>query len=306
MTTRLTVIILTFNEERHIARAINSVRTIADKVIVVDSFSSDQTVSIAKALGAQVHQRAFVTQSDQFNWALDNLPITSDWIMRLDADEIIEGDLAATIYNQLSQLSPDIVGIMLHRKHIFMNRWIRHGGRYPLTLLRIWRIGTGRAEDRWMDEHIITSGGRNIVLQGGFADHNLQDLTYFTAKHNAYATREALDVILTRYGLRAKDQTVNEINAPTQTGAKRWLKERLFNKMPFWIGAASYFLFRYMIQLGFLDGRPGLVYHFLQGFWYRFLAGAKVTELEIAIDGACDDNERLERLSVATGYKLSN
>src|SRR6185369_17361847 len=138
-------------------------------------------------------------------WALDHAPITADWVMRLDADEVIEPELAGEIAERLSGLSPSIAGVNLKRKHIFMGRWIRHGGRYPLVLLRIWRRGFGRIEDRWMDEHMIVSGGRTVTLDGGFADHNLNDLTFFTDKHNKYATREAIDVLNRRLHLFCRD-----------------------------------------------------------------------------------------------------
>ena len=180
----VSVIILTYNESLHIARAIESVRAFSDEVLVVDSFSSDDTCEIARRHGALVVQHAFVNQAKQFQWALDNLPVTGNWTMRLDADEIIEADLAAQINTRLPTLDQDITGINFKRKHIFMGRWVRHGGRYPLQMLRLWRTGQGRIEDRWMDEHISVAEGRTITLEGGFADHNLHDLTFFTHKHN--------------------------------------------------------------------------------------------------------------------------
>ena len=169
----LAVIILTYNEERHIARALASVAGIASETIVIDSFSTDRTVELARANGAVVLQNKFVNQAKQFQWALDNAPISATWIMRLDADEVIEADLAARIRDELPRLNEEVVGVNLKRKHIFLGRWIRHGGRYPLVLLRIWRRGHGRVEDRWMDEHVVVWGGRTITFDGGFADHNL-------------------------------------------------------------------------------------------------------------------------------------
>jgi glycosyltransferase involved in cell wall biosynthesis len=155
----LTVVILTFNEARHIERSIASVVGFAFEVVVIDSFSSDDTVEIARRHGARVLQNRFVNQSQQFQWGVDNGNITTDWTMRLDADEVIEADLAAELVLTVPRLPQDIVGINFDRKHIFMGRWIRHGGRFPLRLLRVWRTNQGRVEDRWMDEHIVVSGG---------------------------------------------------------------------------------------------------------------------------------------------------
>lgn len=300
----LSVVILTFNEEIHIERALNSISSLADQVFVIDSYSTDNTVSIAKAHGAVVLQNKFVNQAKQFQWALDHADIQSEWIMRLDADEIIEPDLVSKIKHELSTLPSGVVGINLKRKHIFMNRWVRHGGRYPIILLRIWRNGHGRVEDRWMDEHVVVWGGATITLEGGFSDHNLHDLSYFTEKHNKYATREAIEILNQKYHLFPKDNSLTAEAASFQASIKRLIKEKIYNKMPFSVSALIYFLMRYFIQLGFLDGRPGLVYHFLQGYWYRFLVGAKAMELEKKISHLSDKQEILEELSRLTGHKL--
>jgi glycosyltransferase involved in cell wall biosynthesis len=301
---RITVVILTFNEERHLARAIDSVSEIAAEVLIVDSFSTDNTVAVAKSRGARVLQNRFINYSKQYQWALDAGDISTEWIMRLDADEVLEPDLVAEISHRLPTLSTDVVGINFDRKHIFMDRWIRHGGRYPLRLLRLWRRGHGRIEQRWMDEHIVVWGGEIITFRGGFADINLNDLSFFTDKHNKYATREALDVLSQRYGLFAQDKAFHDNIAPRQASAKRWVKEGFYNRLPFWAGPLGYFLYRYFIQLGFLDGRAGLIYHFLQGFWYRFLVGAKVVEFEKALVGSCSNSDRIARLVQLTGHTL--
>ncbi|MFC7292942.1 glycosyltransferase family 2 protein [Hirschia litorea] len=298
------VIILTYNEEQHIQRCIESVQSFASNIFVIDSFSKDKTVEIAKSLGATVLQNPWTNYSKQFQWGLDNAPITSDWIMRLDADEIIETDLAKKIRNRLPQLKENVVGINIDRKHIFLGKWIKHGGRYPLTLLRIWRRGKGRIEDRWMDEHIVVKGGKTIKISGGFSDCNLNDITFFTTKHNHYATREAIDVLNQKYALFERDEDLTEGNTPKQAASKRGFKEKLYNKLPFWVGPFVYFLYRYFLQFGFLDGREGLIYHFLQGFWYRFLVGAKIYEYERELIKVSDRSAMLKKLEEMTGHKL--
>lgn len=300
----VSVVILTYNEALHLERAIRSVQSFASQIIVVDSFSKDDTTAIAERCGAIVLQNPFVNQSVQFNWALDNAPITGDWILRLDADEIIEPDLANTISTQLPALPTDVVGVNLKRKHIFMGRWVRFGGRYPLLMLRLWRRDHGRVEDRWMDEHVVICGGRTVIFEGGFTDYNLNDLTYFTEKHNKYATREAIEVLNQRYGFFAKDEGLTSNSASGQAAIKRFIKEKVYNQIPFTLSALLYFLWRYIFQLGFLDGRSGLIYHFLQGYWYRFLVGAKVMEFEQALSIANSNAERLQLLERMTGLRL--
>ena len=303
----LAVVILTYNEEKHIARAIQSVQSFASQIFVIDSGSKDKTVEIAQENGAEVIQHPFINYAKQLQWALDHAPITAQWVMRLDADEIIEADLAQEIHQTLPVLPFDTVGVCLKLKRIFMNKWIRHGGLYPLTLLRIWRYGQGRIEDRWMDEHIILSAGNTITLNGSFADHNLNDLTFFTDKHNKYATREAIDVLNQKYHLFSrKSEGIDTRSTSTQAAIKRKVKEKIYNRMPFALSTFLYFLWRYIFRLGFLDGLPGLVYHFLQGYWYRFLVGAKIMELEKAISGMTDKKEILKEISRLTGHKLAD
>jgi glycosyltransferase involved in cell wall biosynthesis len=298
------VIILTHNEARHIQRALASVGSFAREIFVVDSFSTDGTPELARAHGAIVLQNKFINYAKQFKWALENAPITAQWIMRLDADEVIEDDLAARIHEKLPSLPDDVVGVNLKRKHIFLGRWIRHGGRYPLVLLRIWRRGCGRIEDRWMDEHIVVWGGRTTVFDGGFTDHNLNDLTFFTHKHNCYATREAIDIINQRRNLFPRDASLPTQASSLQAGVKRFIKEGVYNHLPYQIGAPAYFLYRLIFQLGFLDGREGLVYHGLQGLWYRFLVGAKVAELEAAIADLQDPAAIRSELRRLTGLAI--
>ena len=253
----LAVIILTHNEERHIGRALDALAPVAREVFVIDSFSTDRTVEIARERGATVLQNRFINYAKQFQWGLDNAPVTSAWVMRLDADEVVEPDLAAEIRAKLVSLPVDVQGVVLKRKHIFMDRWIRHGGRYPLLLLRIWRTGAGRIEDRWMDEHIVLSHGRTVTFDGGFADHNLNDLTFFTDKHNKYATREAIDILADRYDLYPRDRALTETDRLAQASWKRVAKEKIYNRLPFQVGPMAFFLYRYIVQLGFSTESPG-------------------------------------------------
>lgn len=302
----VTVVIVAFNEAIHISRAIASVRSFAREVLIVDSFSSDGTPNISEAAGARVLQRTFLNYSDQFQWALEHGGITTGWTLRLDADEVIEEDLAAEICRRLSTLSNDIAGVNFDRKHYFMGSWVRHGGRFPLRLLRLWRTGQGRIETRWMDEHIIVSGGRTVTFKGGFADRNEKDLTFFTAKHNSYATREAIDVLSRRHHLLPEDRSLTSASSSKQARSKRWFKENIYNRLPLWGGPLLYFVWRYICQLGFLDGRTGTIYHVLQGFWYRYLVACKIFEFERELSKCSGRDAKVTTLSRLTGYDLTS
>lgn len=300
--TSLAVLILTFNEEQHIERAIRSVRDVASEIVIVDSFSKDRTVEIAESLGARVHQRAWTNYADQFQWGLDNGGITSDWTMRLDADEYIDPDLADEMRERLPVLPAHVTGATLRLKRIFWNRHIKHGG-CGLTLLRLWRTGVGRIENRWMDEHIILSHGRVIPFKGRFSDHNLNDIGFFTTKHNGYATREAVDAVVREFGLHGDlDKIVFADNRAAW--AKKFVKEKIYYRLPFWISTPAFFLYRYILLGGFLDGVPGLVYHGLQGGWYRFLVGVKVQELRHAMRHATTNEQRAAIIFEQTGCRV--
>lgn len=276
----ITIIILTFNEELHIRRAIESASRIANEVIVVDSYSTDQTINIALELNARVLQHPFVNHAQQFQWAMDNGGITTGWTMRLDADEYLTDELIHEIEGRLSNLNQEISGIVLKRQVHFMGQWIRHGGYYPIYLLRIWRTGHAVIEQRWMDEHILLTRGTSITFNHDFVDDNLNSLTWWTAKHNDYATREAVDILSRKYSFQDGDLSTGTKGNANQTTTKRWYKNNLYLRLPLFLRAFLYFQFRYWIKLGFLDGQRGLVWHFLQGFWYRFLVDAKILQIE--------------------------
>ncbi len=302
----LSVIILTFNEELHIERAIKSVASIAEEIFVVDSGSTDQTASKATALGAKVLTNPWVNYAQQFQWALDNISIKSDWIMRLDADEVVETDLANKLLGTLESSPSDVSGINLKLKRFFMGRRIAHGGCSYLTLLRIWRRGAARIEQRWMDEHIVLEWGKTVTIRGGFRDHNLNDLSFFTEKHNRYASREAIDILNQRYSLFEPAVPGGHPETPSSRAAalKRWAKNTVYNRLPIWFGPPVYFFFRYVLQLGFLDGVEGLIYHGLQGGWYRFLVASKVHEWDRRIRSFPEVSDKVAALSEISGYKL--
>lgn len=274
----LTAIVLTFNEQRHLARCLESLRDVADAVLVVDSFSTDATRDIAQAEGARWVQHGFVTQAAQFNWALTQLDAATGWVLRLDADEVVTPPLAEEIRTRLGTLAPEIAGVYCGRRMHFEGRPIRFGGLFPIRVLRLFRHGRGQCEQRWMDEHIKVDGP-TVDFAGEIVDDNLNTLTWWTDKHNQYASREAVDLLNLRHGFLPRD-SIAALCAGSQAGLKRWLKEWVYARLPGGYRAAAYFFYRYVIRLGFLDGRAGADFHVLQGFWYRYLVDAKVAEVE--------------------------
>ncbi len=273
----LSVIILTYNEEKHIARCIESLLPIARDIFIVDSYSTDKTVAIAESLGAKVYQNKWVNYAIQFQWGLDNCPIQTEWVMRMDSDEYILPELISEINEKITKITSEVSGIYIKRRVHFMDQWIKHGSYYPIWLLRIWRYKSGKIEERWMDEHIKLSSGNTIQFEHDLVDDNKNLLTWWTEKHNNYATREAVDILNIIHGFIKYDEVEPNLWG-TQEQRKRWLKIR-YASLPLFVRPVLYFHWRYFIKLGFLDGKQGLIWHFLQGFWYRFLVDAKIYQM---------------------------
>lgn len=279
-TVDLSVIILTFNEELHIERCIKSIQAVARHIFIVDSYSTDRTVEIAQSLGAQVFQNKWTNYAKQLNWGLENLPIDTKWVFRFDADEYVTPELAQELSERVPRLPESVSGIYLTRRVFFMGRWIRHGSYYPISFLRIWKHGHGSCEELWMDEHIKLTDGDTAKFDCDFVDDNKRSLGWWTEKHNGYATREVIDVLNSKYNLFESNTVVpNFFGTPDQR--KRWLK-MIYINFPLFLRPFLYFSYRYFLKRGFLDGREGLVCHFLQGFWYRFLVDAKIMEISRA------------------------
>ncbi|WP_417247856.1 glycosyltransferase family 2 protein [Celeribacter sp.] len=272
----LTVVILTKNEARHIERCIRSVAALAKRVCVVDSGSTDDTVSRARAMGADVHNHPWTNHATQFNWALDNLEIATDWVMRLDADEYLDSTLAASLAQFLAAPPPATNAAIFKRQIVFLDQPIRHGFFYPQHVVRLWRNGQGRVEERWMDEHLLISEEKSVILDGDLVDHNLNDLAWWTQKHNGYAIREVYDIV----NASEKGPTTGANGLSARARAKRLAKTKLYARIPRIIRPTLYFLYRYILGAGFLDGRAGFYFHFLQAYWYRTLVDAKLLELE--------------------------
>ncbi len=275
---KLVVIILTLNEQMHIKRCIESVRSIASEVFIIDCFSDDGTVKEAKAAGATVLQHKWINHSDQFNWALSQLPKDTDWVLRLDADETLQDALVTEINTSLPFMSEAISGVSLPRRITFQGKLLRFGGIFPAHIIRLFRYGRGKCEDRWMDEHIIVDGDI-IGFKNGIIDDNLKPIGWWIDKHNGYASKEALEILNSRWNFLKKDESRN-LRHVKQAFLKRLIKNTVYSRVPFGVRAFIYFLYRYFIRLGFLDGRSGFAFHFLQGFWYRYLVDLKVNEVE--------------------------
>ncbi len=281
------LIIITYNEEANIAQALGSVAGWADEVHILDSLSTDRTVEIARQYGAHISQNKFVDFAKQRNYALEHLPIRSEWVLFLDADEWLPDALKQEI-STLIATSPEENGFYVNRRLIWMGRWIRRGY-YPSWILRLFRYGKGRCEDRAVNEHLIVDGaiGR---LRNDFMHEDRKGVTNWIAKHNGYATREAQELFNTRTapGYREIDARL----FGTQAQRKRWLRLKVWNRLPPLVRPFFYFFYRYVLQGGFLDGRTAFVFHFLHALWYPMLIDIKYLEMKMSRSPGATDRHR--------------
>lgn len=268
----ISVIILTFNEELHIRRCIENAFRVANEVFVIDCFSKDRTVDIAKECGATVLQHEYINQAQQFQWALDNCDIKTEWTLRMDADEYLTDELIEELQSKLPSLPLDVTGCNLPLRVVFMGKMLKHGLLHQVLILRLWRTGSVYMEQRWMDERCVLKNGTAITLKNSFVDHNLKGLGEFTVKHNGYSNREAFMQVNSKYHL-VDDEQSSELKG-------RNSQKSGYYKMPKFFRASMYFFVRYFVFLGFLDGIRGFVWLTLQAYWYRFLVDAKLLEME--------------------------
>jgi len=271
-------IVLTFNEEAHIDRCIRSLKKVSTDILVVDSFSTDKTTDIAESLGARVLQNNWINHSSQFNWALSKIRKKYDWILRIDADEVISEHLEYEINTKLSKVPAQTDGIFVNRHIMFQGKLVKYGGISSVYVLRIFRQGKGSCEKRWMDEHIHVLG-KTTKFSGEIIDNNLMSLSQWIEKHNNYASLEAIDHLNKKYNFMDHN-SIGSIKTTTKTVFKRWVKDNIYNLLPLKLRVVIYFLYRFFFKFGFLDSPEGRSFHVLQGFWYRYIVDIKILEIE--------------------------
>lgn len=285
----LTVVILTKNEEANLRKCVESFRGIAKRFVVIDSYSTDGTERLCDGLNLELEikncsldfiQHEFTNHAEQFNWGISNSNITTEWIMRMDADEELMENLSEEINAKLANISDSVNGVVLKRRVLFMGKWIKHGGRYPEMLLRIIRTGTGKCEQKSMDEHLIIDSGDIVNFEYDLIDNNQKSLEWWIGKHNWYSNREVFDY-QHRLAIQREVDLVQNSKTSNQAKIKRVVKNGGYYRLPLFLRAHLYFIYRYYIKLGFLDGKEGKIFHFLQAYWYRFLVDAKIYECEL-------------------------
>jgi glycosyltransferase involved in cell wall biosynthesis len=272
----ISVIILTYNDEVQIEACLKSIQDLSDDIIIVDSQSADRSNAICEAYGAKVYQNRFINQAIQFNWALDNVPIKYKWVLRLDSDEVVPEKLKAEMKRRLAA-ETEFAAYYLNRRTYWMNRWMKHGRIYPHFIVRLFRKGKARYEEK-TEEHLIVDGVIGKMENDFYEDNKKNNLDYFTEKHLQTARGELQEIQEEQSGADKAKPAIEGSLFGAKVHRTRWLKEQVYSRTPLFVRPFLYFSYRYFICLGFLDGVPGLIFHILQGFWYRFYIDAKVYE----------------------------
>ena len=278
--TDISVIILIGQEKIHLQRCVEKMAALNPRqIFLVESQPDDGGVAIAKETAAKLGLRLETMShkwpglyAEQFNWALENLPIEAEWVIRLDADEYFLPEAIDELKEKLPKLPKDVTGVINKRRHYIFGGWAKHGT-YPVKLLRVFRRRMAFCEERYMDEHMQLREGRAVEFDCDFVDHNLNSFEWWQEKHRGYAKREAMDAMEIMAEIRSGKEKGIKIDG--QAAGKRAKKYKYY-QLPRYFRAVLYFCLRYFVKGGFLDGRAGWMWNFWQGLWYRWIVDREI------------------------------
>lgn len=279
----LTAIILTYNEEIHIQRCVKSIIDIVDEIVIVDSYSTDKTIQKLKKFKKfkkiRIFKNRFINQAKQINWALHNVKFSTQWILRIDADEYFTKTLKEKIIIKLKNKQKNFSGISLNRIVKFINREINFGITSPHKTLRIWKKNKGKCLDHWMDEQIIVEG-RVTHVDNSLIDHNINNFDWWLEKHRKYAKREAINFFLINNNLDLKDKPKKNLRQINDYYKNKYNKIIIYYKIPIFIRPIFLFLYSYIFKLGFLSSWQGLIFNLFQVLWFRFLVDLNIFKIQ--------------------------
>lgn len=270
---KVSVIIITLNEQENIEDCLRSVYGWSDDIIIVDSYSEDKTVNIAKKYTQNIFQIEEAHWASIRNWAMRDLPLKYQWVLFLDADERITEALKTEIH-ELLETSPTENGFYIRRRFIFMNKWLKHGGLYP-EVLRFFRYKFAEYIADGDVEYVRVTGDVGW-LKNDMLHDDKKGISRWIEKHNRISDRAAQQYLTKKSSLLKAREKGSELEG----GSRIWVKETVWEKIPLLLRPLSAFSYQFILRLGFLDGLEGFIYHFLQAFWYRVLIYTKVKELQ--------------------------
>jgi len=279
LTSAYSFIIITYNEEVHLPRLLQSISNLNAPVFILDSGSTDDTIKIAEEFGAAILKNPFINHPQQWDFALNNFAVQTPWVICLDADQVVTNELKQYLLTFRDEDHTDTNGIYFNRKNYFKGRWIKYGGYYPFYMLKMFRYGVGYSDlNENMDHRFIVPGKTIVWKNGWLLEENLKEnnIHFWIEKHNRYSDLLALEEVERIRLLRSQIIKPRFWGSPYERTA--WLK-RLWWQLPRYTRPHIYFIYRVVFRLGILDGRTGMIFHFLQGFWFRLIVDIKIDEL---------------------------
>ena len=282
----ISVVVPVYNEELNIAACLESVCSWADEVVVVDAGSQDDTLSIARYYTDKTYQHDFGKHKyvQQKNWILEQLPLSNEWLLFLDADERVTPELHREITRLMGGVIPSgINGFYVGIQLVFMGREIRHGGYYPNWGLRLFR----RTSVRFIEVDGLEYAqirGETLKLRHHILHTNNKDLSAWINKQNERASIVAAALI--RKEAESADVRDYSPALAVERSSRVWMRKNIWYKLPLLVRPLVLWTYRYVLRLGFLDGIEGLIFITLLNFWYPFLVDAKYIELKRQAEGS--------------------
>jgi glycosyltransferase involved in cell wall biosynthesis len=276
MTTPLSVLIMTMNEERNIGACLDGVVGWASDIVVVDSGSTDRTLAICAERGVPTRFHAYVDHPSQMRWSMASIPWKHDWLLVLDADRVVTPELRYEIDEMLRGDNGVIHGFYNPHVQYFRLRPVRGLKTHYLQLVRRARARVDESE--LVDGRLIVDGPTG-TLRGAIIESNQNELEldFWIDKHQKYARRIAIEEILRAEKLLSRSEGVRPRLWGNPDERMVWLKHVWF-RMPLYVRPVLFFFYRYILRLGFLDGWNGFVFHSLQAFWFRLLVDVNIAE----------------------------
>jgi glycosyltransferase involved in cell wall biosynthesis len=271
----VSIIIPTLNEEGNLPACLDTIAGYFEHVHIVDSVSTDRTLDIARERNVPVMQNRFEGYATQFNWALDNLPLETDWVIFTAADERYTPELRDELAEITADGATSHVGFYVPQRYVFLGRLLEHGGWAPSHQLRLFRRSAGRFEERAVHEYPVLDGTIGY-LKNHYVHHDSRDIAHFVQKHNRYSTLEAEEAAKALRNAADDRQLFRADLFGDAMERRRWIKQRVWPRLPgrFLVK----FGYQYIVRGGFRDGRAGYYFALLHAF-YEALIAAKTYEL---------------------------
>lgn len=276
----VSVILTTRNEEANLECTLDAIAGFVDEIFVIDSESADATVDIARRHGAQVanlpyeHGRIIPWI---YQWGLDNLPLRNEWVLILEADQRPDEALKRSLQQLFARREIDECGFYVRRRQVFRGRHLRFGGYGSKWMLKLFRKGAGELDPKEQDTRVYVRE-RTAKLEGNLMEENAKEeqILFYLEKHLRYADAFAREELARRR--RGIEWRLKPRLMGTPDERTLWLKSAYY-RMPLYVRPFFYFLYRYFILLGFLDGKQGFVFHFFQAFWFRLVIDIRLEEM---------------------------